>query len=116
MTTDIKAEDEFFVGDDFPIDYYVTDNGDRVTGTAVPITGWALEWVMRYRPGEAALLTKTTGAGITITDGAAGICQVVVSDTDTDNMPSGKYWIALRRTDAGNERTISSGYATLRAR
>lgn len=106
----IRETDNWFIGEDKVFEYPVAD----AAGVAVPITGWALEWALRYRPGDGAILTKTTGSGITITDGVGGVCQVAVADTDTDGLQAGRYWYALSRTDAGNEAVLAFGAAELR--
>ena len=94
-------------------------------GKVLDITGWALEWVLRSSPGgTTALITKTTaaGGGISITDGASGVCRVTIADTDTLNaagdppveLNPGRYYKTLRRTDDGTEVVLSFGEAVLR--
>jgi len=89
-----------------------------VGGKVQVITGWALEWVLRDGPaGSTALITKTTNAGISITDGTNGICRVTVADTDTLTLVPGRsrrYYKTLRRTDEGFEEVLSFGDAILR--
>lgn len=109
---DIAAADNWFLGEDKVLEFTVVDSA----GAAVNITGWALEWILRSGAGERALLTKTVGSGVTITGGAGGVCQVAIADTDTDDLAAGRYWHALRRTDAGNEAVLSYGQVVLRAR
>ena len=93
-----------------------------VGGKVQDITGWALEWVLRDGPaGATALITKTrtetAEAGISITDGANGICRVTIADTDTLTLAPGRsrrYYYTLRRTDEGSEQVLSFGDAILR--
>lgn len=109
---DIAAADNWFLGEDKVLSFTVVD----VAGAAVNITGWAIEWVLRERQGDRALIEKAVGSGVTISDGPGGVCQVAVTDTDTDTLAGGRYWHALRRTDAGNEAVLSYGQVVLRAR
>ena len=113
-TRDILAEDEFYQNTDYPFEVQAVDtNGDPVD-----ISGMALSWLLKRRssdPDANAIITKTTSAGIVITDGPNGICLVTVSADDTDGtVKPGVYVHELKRTDAGNERVIINGLAVLR--
>lgn len=109
--TDIAASEHWFLGEDKTLQFTVVDS----VGAAQNITGWALEWVLRRGEGLTALLTKTTGAGITLTTPASGICTVTIADTDTDDFEPGGYWHTLRRTDAGTETVLAFGNVVLNA-
>ena len=72
MTTEahIAQSDNLFTGTDKVLQFTVVDSA----GAAQAITGWALLFVMVPWPVTGALasgwkLSKTTGAGITITNG-----------------------------------------------
>ena len=106
----IADTENWFIGDDVPLDFTVVDeNGD-----AVDITGYALEWVLRETPGSAtATITKTTSDGITITGGPAGKCRAAIADTDTIDLSPGRYFHTLKRTDDGLETVLSFGQAVL---
>lgn len=115
----ITASEEWFTGADKVLQYTVVDSA----GVAVNITGWSLRWVMvRKQAASAAasghLVSKETGgAGIAITNGASGICQVTITDADTDGMEGGEtplYQYELRRTDPGSEDVLAYGNVTLR--
>lgn len=116
----ITKENEFFTGTDRVLQFSVVDTSD----VAVNITGWALQWglwrypVTRSASGvTTALVSKTDGSGITITNGAGGVCQVAVADSDTDGLEgsdSPLYWHELRRTDSGNEDILAYGTVVLR--
>jgi len=120
MTTEahIAQSDNLFTGTDKVLQFTVVDSA----GAAQAITGWALLFVMVPWPVTGALasgwkLSKTTGAGITITNGAGGICQVAIADTDTDAIKGNEqpiFYYELRRTDAGNEDVLAYGKVTLR--
>jgi hypothetical protein len=107
----IQQTDHWFIGEDRTLRFTVLDENDAV----VDITGYALEWVMRERPATAtAAITKTTGSGITITDGPNGLCEVTIADADTLSLSPGTYFHTLRRTDDGLETVLSFGEAILR--
>lgn len=71
------------------------------------ITGWALSFRVGLA-GNKALVTKTVGGGITITDGPNGQIEVVLSAADLDLIAAGYRW-ELRRTDSGDVRTLLYG-------
>lgn len=78
------------------------------------ITGWALSWrLFKSRTDREVLLSRTVGDGITITNGAGGICQVAITDTLTAGFPEGWYWHELYRTDAGYKTPLAGGDAWL---
>lgn len=110
----IVKTDELFTGKDKVLSFSVVDSA----GDAVNITGWALE----RKPVTGAkssgwLVSKTTSSGISITDGAGGVCQVTIADTDTDNLTGSdqpNYQHELTRTDSGNEDVLAYGSVVLR--
>jgi hypothetical protein len=100
MSTDspIKQGDHWFIGEDRTLRFSVIDED----GLAQNISGWSLEWLLRERPwGAQALITKSTGAGITITSPTTGVCEVAIADDDTIALAPGVYFHTLRRTNAG---------------
>lgn len=113
--SNITADHELFSGKDRTLSFTITDSA----GSAQAITGWAMQFTLTNindRSGTA-LITKTVGSGITITNGAGGICQVAIADTDTDGLVGSdapRYWYELARTDAGNEDVLAYGTVVLR--
>lgn len=102
----IPISDNFFIGEDRVLEFTVVDENDA----AVDITSYALEWVLRRKRGSpSADITKTTGSGITITDGPNGVCEVAIDDTDTLTLSPEQYFHTLRRTDDGLETVLSFG-------
>ena len=98
------------LGEDRTLECTVVD----ANGAAQHSTGYAVEWVLREAPNSAtADITKTTGDGITITDGPAGECRVAIADTNTIDLSPGRYFHTLRRTDDGLETELSFGQAVL---
>jgi hypothetical protein len=71
-------------------------------------SAWQMAFYLRSRS-DALLLTKTSGAGITCTDGTAGVWTVTITDTDSDalkpGLPSWSFW----RTDDGSESPLAVG-------
>ena len=111
IESNIAESDNLFLGEDKILQYTVTDSA----GAIQVITGWALEWVLRSAAGHGtALLTKTVGSGITITNGAGGILQVAIADDDTLSMAPDTYYYTLRRTDAAFEVVLAFGTVVLR--
>ncbi len=111
----IEAIDKWFIGADQVFEFTVDDGTDPPGATPVNISAYALEWVLRQdRDSAAAIITKTTGSGIVITDGPNGKCQVTVAAADTLAIKPGIYFHTLRRTGAGTAVPLSFGVAHLR--
>jgi hypothetical protein len=108
----IEDSDQWHVGEDKSLTVTVYQSDGT---TAQNITGWALEWVLKQAySDDAVLLSKTTVSGIALTTPLSGICTVTIDDTDTDNLPAGRYVHVLRRTDAGSESVLTYGTALLK--
>lgn len=106
----ILKADGFYIGEDKTLRFAVTDGA----GAPQPLTGWALEWILRARPGGAVLVTKTTGAGgITLPDAPGGIAEVQVPAADTVNRQPGTYHHTLRRTGSGVAQVLATGAVVL---
>ena len=110
----IDLDDELFTGKDRTLQFTVVD----AAGAAQAITGWALKWVLcSNQDRRTPLVSKTVGSGITITNGAGGICQVAITDDDTATLAGAedpKYFHELSRTDSGNEDVLAYGTVVLR--
>lgn len=108
------------IGEDLTFPYTILNATET---TAIDITGWALSWMVKRAaadPDGAAILTKTTSAGIVISGvfNAAPatntqVATVTVADTDTEPLSPGPYVYELKRTDAGAETTLAYGTLTL---
>lgn len=109
----ITANEGWFTGTDHVMQHTVYD--DATTPAVVNITGWALSWKLfgNKARAETAIISKAVGTGIAITNGAGGICQVTIADTDTDSLLGKTYYYELRRTDAGSETVLAYGPAEL---
>lgn len=75
-----------FAGDDKTIEVSVVDT----TGAAVAITSATIEWRASKTKAATAAVTKTTSSGISITNGAGGVFQITLTDSDTESL-SGTY-------------------------
>ena len=81
---------------------------------ATAITGWTLQFTLRKQYGDAtALVTKTTGAGITITDATNGIFKVTLASADTAGLDLRAYVYDIQRIDSGNRTVLTIGNLTL---
>lgn len=116
----LGASQDWFIGEDktLPFEIYTSDEA-----TIQDVSGWAMTWVLR-RIGEsnAIVITKTTGGStITITGVFNAVpttntqrTNVLILDTDTDNLQPGTYEHALKRTTSGSETILSYGTVELK--
>lgn len=104
---------EFFRGEDVTLELEQTTTG-VAGGPDVDITGWALVFSLKKRLSGKIVLTKSIGSGITITDGAAGRADVVLSDDDTNDLVPGDYNYDLKRDDPGAEAIVTVGTITVK--
>ena len=82
----------------------------------VDITAWTLQFTVRKQLGLLpVLITKTTGAGITIVSGPAGTYTVTIDSADTANLAAGDYLYDIQRTGVGTHRVLNVGTLTLTA-
>lgn len=101
-STAIQSNFSLYKGEDV----VVTDSMTPVTN----ITGWSLQFTLRKNYGDAtALVTKTVGAGITVTDATNGVFKITLASADTANLALGNYVYDVERTDVGNRTVLSIG-------
>lgn len=108
--SDIVKGDNFFTGGDYEIEF----------ATESDFAGYALAWhlyalPLRAKGQNTALVSKTTGDGIT--RNSSVLVTVAIADTDTDNLAgsdTARYWHELVRTDDGSEQVLSYGSVVLR--
>lgn len=106
---------EIHAGDDLAIPVAVTD----AAGQAVDLTGAAIAWqAARGTPerfSKTAVVSKASGAGITITDPAGGVFEIALASADTQGL-SGSFYHEAEVTDAGgNKTTVMTGTMTVEA-
>lgn len=108
--SNITLGDEFFTGKDKVIQFTETASED--------ISTWALKWVLAKNSDRTQVLfSKTTVSGISITNGPDGVCQVTVTDDDTQGLKGSEnpdYFHELSRTDSGNQDVLAYGTVVLR--
>lgn len=110
---DITTEDDFYTGEDKSLVFTIYETDGT---TAQDITGWTLAYMWKRAPSDAdsaAVLTKTTSAGIALTTPGSGICTVTIDDTDTDSLLPQTYHHELKRTTAGSETVLTTGTVLL---
>jgi hypothetical protein len=108
----LQVDFTMVAGDTKTIVFNVKDSG----GAALDLTGATIRWgLCAYAASgaiaEAALLTKSVGSGITVTDAAGGVCQVALSAANTTATPrmSGRYYHELEVTSGGVVSTVHRG-------
>lgn len=74
------------------------------SGAPLVITGWTLE----LRIGDSATTPRLTKT-LTVTNGALGECEAVMSDAELTALGSGKMRYSVRRTNAGNKTVVQHG-------
>lgn len=80
------------------------------------VVGWSVTFTVGYRSGGTALITKTVGSGVTLTDSARGVISVAVlkantsSLTPTAELATGESYVwDLKRTDSGVNVVLARG-------
>ena len=113
IETDVTKEKQFFTGEDRTFEYLCVDASD----VELDVSSYALTWELKRSLGSpTAVLTKTKAAGeIVITSGTGtnDVATVTLTDEDTEDLPSGRYFHVLRRTNAGSESWMSFGEVIL---
>lgn len=98
---------EMFRGDDESFD--IGPVKDKA-GAIVNITDLELRFAVARRSNADALFEKTTGDGVTITDGPGGLARVDVDSMDTADLGGRVLWWDLdEMDDAVKVRTLASG-------
>ena len=101
------------------LDFKIVANNDVLlqftvvdsAGAVVSLVGASIKWEARLRTGAAAVLTKTTSSGISITNGANGIFQVTIDAADTITL-AGKYIHEAIITLSGDSVTLTNSDVT----
>jgi hypothetical protein len=74
------------------------------TGAVLPITGGTIRFMIKSSPNDldaAALLSKDTGSGVTITNGAGGIASYTITAAQADVLPFNTYLYAEGLANVG---------------
>lgn len=97
-------------GDDVEFNVVVTDQA----GDPVDLTGIDLRFTAKRDSGDGdddAIIVKTTGAGITVTDEAGGLATISIDAADTDELgvPASLTWDLQSTDEAAKVRTLAGG-------
>jgi hypothetical protein len=114
----IATSDQYFIGEHKVVQFTVYQPGstsDDIADDSAPrqdITGWTISFVLQDNT-NTAVVTKTTGSGIAITDAPNGVLQVTLNAVDTSGLTAGTFHLIVKRTDVGSESILSRGPASL---
>lgn len=107
----MSSDFSMYAGDDKTIEVSVTDkNGD-----AVDITSATIEWRAAKSHNKTAAVTKTTSSGISITNGAGGVFQITLTDSDTEDLVGSYYHEAQVTFSSGLIATVLTGLMNVNA-
>lgn len=82
-------------------------------GAAVDITDATIRWQLARSVSTTALVTKSIGDGVTITDGSGGVFEVELENADTESLKGEFYHEAEAILTDGTIATVLSGTATI---
>jgi hypothetical protein len=98
---------ELYSGNALTVEFTVYQNDGR---TPFNLSGASAIWRLCSLFDPAPVITKTIGAGLTITNAAAGIVSLSLSSSDTDPLGSQPYRHELEVIDgSGNPTTVTTG-------
>lgn len=102
-------------GDDVTLDVIATDQG-----APVDLTGAGVWWTAKRRHLDAdddAVIRKTVGAGITVTNPAGGLATVDLVPADTAGLGNSValWWDLQVKDGAGKVRTLAAGRLVVNA-
>ncbi len=91
----------WFEGEDIELDFSPT--------TVTDITGWTLDAIMYSFSGGDPLIEKTIGNGITVTNAALGLFNILYMSADTLTYGGRTLYLEVRRTDTGDNTVLAYG-------
>ena len=86
----------------------------RIVENIVPITGATITWVLAKSNKGPAIVTKTTGDGITITDDLGGVFEIVLDPADTAALKGQHYHEGELVDAASRPATVVFGNNTIK--
>ena len=103
----------FFSGNDVTLNFTVADEDNPPA--AKNLTGaTSIIFVIAKAQGKAAVLAKTLGAGITVTDAVAGEFEVVLTGAETELLGAVHQYYEAEMTDSASKTaTVAYGVATI---
>jgi hypothetical protein len=85
------------------------------SGDSMNLTGASARWQLALTNRGPALISKSIGAGITVTSALGGALTIVLEPEDTVDL-SGRYYHELEIVDStGNVSTVTTGFVTIAA-
>jgi hypothetical protein len=83
----------------------------KSNGAAFNLTGYSVTWVSRpeWNSDAPNLVTKQTGAGVTITDAANGRLTIDLGPADTADLAAGRYFHGAVVSGSGNVYSLLVG-------
>lgn len=93
-----------YAGDYITLEFVATEE----SGAVLDLTGLTVKWGLGRTKEGPALLTKTAGSGLTVTDAAAGKFSVVLDAADTLKF-AGDYYHEAKVFDGIKPYTIYAG-------
>jgi len=99
---------------------FLDGTATKPDGTAQPLTGWTIRFIVKRRPGDPdneAVITKTTAdGGIQITDAAQGLYTVPITPADTAGLANQRqtlYGWAVGTDPLGEVNTLWAAIVTI---
>lgn len=105
--TAISQDFEMVAGESRTLQFMVLQ-----AGSDYDLTSATLVWRLAESPNGSAVLTKTESSGITVTDAAAGECEVAISAGDIAS--PGLYFHVLEVTVSGQTYIAARGRVVVR--
>lgn len=112
IITALKQDYSIFQGDNTPLKIIVYTDDDYTIEKN--LTSSTITWILKqYNDSITAILTKTTGSGISVTDALNGELIVNFSVDDTEDL-TGTYYHECRVVDSnGQARVVCYGFVTV---
>ena len=99
-----------FSGDSIILKFNAVDE----YGDVINLTGATLKWQLAQNATATPLLTKTVGAGITVTNASGGLFEVRLSFFETRTLSPGNFYHEVELTTSGGDKyTIFNGALVL---
>jgi hypothetical protein len=115
MAIGTQSDFSMHSGDTRTLEITVKDEDSAVVNISTATITWALskQDSASVAPKGAAIVTKTVGDGVTITDGPNGRVDVAISAADTSAL-SGDYYHELEVTISSSVSTVLFGTVTIK--
>lgn len=105
----VASNFDMFSGNTKVIKVVVRDQDDAI----VDLSGATATFVLMRAPGQSAIISKTVGSGIVITDAVNGLLEITIDPADTEPL-RGAHSHELEITDAGGRKsTVLFGTITI---